>query len=129
MDDKRAALLLACLALAGGVVRHVLSPSPSDPPGDVRLQSNAATRPGGLQETARRAAQLSRPLMPGERIDLDKADVSEITRLPRVGPALAQRIVAWRTEHGPLGTLSRLDSVPGVGVKLLDAIRPFVVQP
>jgi len=129
MDDRRAALLLACLALAGAGVRYFLSPSPSSPPGDVQLQSPTSVPPGGLRETARRAAQLARPLLPGERIDLDHADVSEITRLPRVGPALAQRIVAWRTEHGPFGTLSRLDSVPGVGVKLLDAIRPFVVQP
>src|SRR5213592_2708182 len=129
MDDRRAALTLALLALTGAGVRYLLSPSPGTPPGDVRLQSSTGPRPGGLRETARRAAQLSRPLMPGERIDLDHADVSEITRLPRVGPALAQRIVAWRTEHGPFGTLSRLDNVPGVGVKLLDAIRPFVVQP
>ena len=107
----------------------MLSPSPDTPPGDVRLQSSTAARPGGLQEAARRAAQLSRPLLPGERIDLDRADVSEITRLPRIGPALAQRIVAWRTQHGPFGSLARLDSVPGVGPRLLDAIRPFVVQP
>jgi competence ComEA-like helix-hairpin-helix protein len=129
MDDRRAALLLACLALAGAGIRFVLSPSPAAPPGDIRLQSATEFRPGALQETARRAAQLSRPLLPGEKIDLDKADVSDITRLPRVGPALAQRIVAWRTEHGPFGTLARLDSVPGVGAKLLDAIRPFVTQP
>src|SRR6267378_816162 len=125
MDDRRAALLLACLALAGAVVRHVLSPSPNAPPGDVQLQSSSAPRDNALRETARRAAQLSRPLLPGERIDVDRADVSEITRLPRVGPALAQRIVAWRTEHGPFGSLSRLDSVSGVGQKLLDAILPF----
>ncbi|PYP96013.1 MAG: hypothetical protein DMD38_09875 [Gemmatimonadetes bacterium] len=129
MDDRRAALMLACLALAGAGVRHFLSPSPSTPPGDVQLQSSSIPRPDALREAARRAAQLARPLLPGERIDLDKADVSEITRLPRVGPALAQRIVAWRTEHGPFGSLARLDSVPGVGAKLLDAIRPFVVQP
>jgi competence protein ComEA len=129
MDDRRAALLLALLALTGAGVRYLLSPSPGTPPGDVRLELNTAARPGRLQETARRAAQLARPLLPGERIDLDHADVSEITRLPRVGPALAQRIVAWRTEHGPIGSLARLDSVPGVGAKLLDAIRPFVVQP
>src|SRR5881396_1522529 len=129
MDDRRAALLLACLALAGAGVRFVLSPSPDTSPGDIRLQSSTPPRPGGLQETARRAAQLSRPLLPGDRIDLDRADVSEITRLPRIGPALAQRIVAWRNEHGPFGSLARLDSVPGVGAKLLDAIRPFVVQP
>jgi len=129
MDDRCAALMLAVLALSGAGVRYLLSPSPGTPPGDIRLQSAAQSRPGALQEAARRAAQLARPLLPGERIDLDRADVSEITRLPRVGPALAQRIVAWRTEHGPFGSLARLDSVPGVGAKLLDAIRPFVVQP
>src|SRR3954468_23214479 len=126
MHDKRAALMLASLALGGAGVRYLLSPSPASPPGDVQLQSASAPRPLGLQETARRAAQLARPLLPGERIDLDKADVSEITRLPRVGPALAQRIVAWRTEHGPFGSVVQLDSVSGVGPKLLDAIRSFI---
>lgn len=118
--------MLACLALTGAGVRYFLSPSPASPPGDVQLHSTAAVQPGGLRETARRAAQLARPLLPGERIDVDRADVSEITRLPRVGPALAQRIVAWRSEHGPFGSLARLDSVSGVGPKLLDAILPYV---
>ena len=127
MDDRRAALLLACLALAGAGVRYLWSPSPNAPPGDVQFQTTQRAR--ALREVARRSAQLSRPLLPGEKIDLDRADVSEITRLPRVGPALAQRIVAWRAEHGPFGTLARFDSVPGVGAKLLDAIRPFVLQP
>src|SRR5258707_12433372 len=128
MDDRRAALLLACLALAGAGVRYVLSPSPSSPPGDVQLQSSTTERPNALRETARRAAQLSRPLLPGERVDLDHADVSEITRLPRVGPALAQRIVAWHTDHGPIGAHSRLLSVPGVGAKLLGPVRPVVTN-
>ena len=129
MNDKRAALLLASLALAGAGVRFLLSPSPQSPPGDVQLQSPSPSRGADLRETARRAASLARPLAPGERIDLDRADVTEITRLPRVGPALAQRIVAWRTQHGAFGSLERLDSVPGIGPKLLDAIRPFVTQP
>ncbi len=129
MDDKRAALLLASLALAGAGVRFLLSPSPQSPPGDVQLQSPSPSPGAGLRETARRAASLARPLAPGERIDLDRADVTEITRLPRVGPALALRIVAWRTQHGAFGSLERLDSVPGIGPKLLDAIRPFVTQP
>jgi len=129
MNDKRAALLLASLALAGAGVRFLLSPSPKSPPGDVQLQATTRSPGADLRETARRAASLARPLAPGERIDLDRADVTEITRLPRVGPALAQRIVAWRTQHGAFGSLERLDSVPGVGPKLLDAIRPFVTQP
>jgi len=59
-------------------------------------------------------------------VDLDQADAAEITRLPRIGPALAQRIVAWRTEHGAFGSLARFDSVPGVGPGLLEAIRSWV---
>lgn len=124
MDDRRAALLLALLALAGAGVRFLLAPD-RPAPGDVRL--DAAGPPGPtLRETARRAAELTRPLAPGEHIDLDRADVTDITRLPRIGPALAQRIVAWRARHGPFGSLERLDSVPGVGPAVLEAVRPYV---
>lgn len=126
MDDKRAAFLLAGLALAGAVVRLVLSPSPSQAPGDVRLSFSDSPSTSALQEAARRAAQLSRPLAPGEKIDVDRADVIDLTRLPRVGPALAQRIVAWREQHGAFGGVARLDSVPGIGPKLMDALRPYV---
>src|SRR5207245_6451204 len=99
-------------------------------PGDVALVSDTPPPPaaarGGLRATARAAARLARPLLPGERIDLDHADVTEITRLPRVGPALARRIVDWRVAHGPFGNLARVDSVPGVGPTLLAAIRHYV---
>lgn len=127
MDDKRAALLLAGLAVAGAGVRVVLAPRPERAPGDVQLVATDTPPEGALRETARRAARLSRPLTPGERIDVDRADVTELTRLPRVGPALAQRIVAWRNEHGAFGGLARLDSVSGIGPTLLKAITPFVI--
>jgi competence ComEA-like helix-hairpin-helix protein len=126
MDDKRAALLLAGLALAGAAVRFVLSPSSVRAPGDVRLAFTDTPSASALQEAARRSAQLSRPLAPGEKIDVDRADVIDLTRLPRVGPALAQRIVAWREQHGAFGNIGRLDSVAGIGPKLLDALRPYV---
>jgi len=130
MDDRRAALLLSALALVGAGVRFGLSPAgkpdPGDAPGDVRFTPVDTPPSGGLTQRAHAAARLSRPLAPGERVDLDHADVTEITRLPRVGPGLAERIVAWRTEHGPFGSLERLDSVPGVGPRLLDAVRSFV---
>jgi competence ComEA-like helix-hairpin-helix protein len=130
MDDRRAALLLALLALAGAGVRYALAPLPAAPPGEVRLVA-VDTPPlrGGasLRDAARAAARLARPLLPGERVDLDRADVTEITRLPRIGPAFAQRIVAWREQHGLFGSLARLDSVPGVGPGLLETLRPYVM--
>src|SRR5207247_10951249 len=96
MDDRRAALLLALLALAGAGVRLALAPATAAAPGDVRLVSVDTPPPGGLSATARSAARLARPLLPGERGDLARADATEITRPPRTGPASAHRPVAWR---------------------------------
>ena len=127
MDDKRAALVLAGLALAGAAVKLLLAPPAGRAPGEVTLTADTAAQPAGLRATAREAARLARPLGPGERVDLDLADVTEITRLPRVGPALARRIVDWRATHGPFASLARLDSVSGIGPHLLDAIRPYVM--
>lgn len=128
VDDRKAALLLATLALAGAGVRYALAPRADAAPGDVQITTPSPTSPrGDLRTTARTAARLTRPLQPGEKIDLDRADVTEITRLPRIGPSLAQRIVAWRDQHGAFGSLDRFDSVPGVGPRLLDAVRPFVM--
>jgi len=127
MDDRRAALLLALLALAGAVVRLALAPAKAAAPGDVQLVSVDTPPTGRLSATVRSAARLARPLLPGERVDLDRADVTEITRLPRIGPAFAQRIVAWREQHGEFGGLTRFDSVPGVGPKLVASLRPYVM--
>jgi competence ComEA-like helix-hairpin-helix protein len=131
MDDRRAAMLLALLALAGAGVRYALAPAPAAAPGDVRFVAADTPPPlragATLRDAARAAARLARPLLPGERVDLDRADVTEITRLPRVGPAFAQRIVAWREQHGLFGSLARLDSVPGVGPGLLETLRPYVM--
>jgi DNA uptake protein ComE-like DNA-binding protein len=129
MDDRRAALLLALLALAGAGVRYALAPAAAavTAPGDVRLVAAADSPALSLRETARAAARLARPLLPGERVDLDRADVTEITRLPQIGPAMAQRIVAWRNTHGAFGSLARFDSVRGVGPRLIEALRPHVM--
>ncbi len=125
MDDRRAALLLSLLALSGAGVRYALAPREAAP-GDVALAPVDTPPATNLQASARAAARLARPLAPGDRVDLDRADVTEITRLPRIGPGLAQRIVTWRAAHGPFGSLARLDSVPGIGPGLLEALRPFV---
>src|SRR2546423_1752329 len=110
MDDRRAALLLALLALAGAGVRLALAPATAAAPGDVRLigLDTPPPDPRGLSATARAAARLARPLLPGERIDLDRADVTEITRLPRVGPAFAQPIVASGGQPSAHGGRARL---------------------
>src|SRR5204862_8053383 len=112
MDDRRAALLLALLALAGAGVRLALAPAKAAAPGDVRLVSVDTPPPGGLSATARKAARLARPLLPGERADLDPAGATAITLPPRIGPAFAQPILPWREPPRPFGSLARFERVP-----------------
>jgi competence protein ComEA len=121
-DDTRAALLLIALALAGGLIR-VLGLG-GDAPGAIGYQGSPGGRPR-RDSVAAVAGRLSRPLQPGETIDLDRADAATLSRLPRIGPALAARIVADRAARGPFGTMDEVSRVPGVGPSVVDAIRPF----
>jgi competence protein ComEA len=118
-DDRRAAILLLGLLLAGAVVRLVLAGGQA--PGSVGFRATAGSRPGA-DSLAARAARLARPLQPGERIDVDRADAEQLTRLPRIGPALARRIVADREQRGAFGSLEELDRVAGIGPVVLETI-------
>jgi competence ComEA-like helix-hairpin-helix protein len=59
-------------------------------------------------------------------IDMDRASMEEIERLPRVGAALAARIVDYRARCGPFGSLEGLDAVSGIGPALLRTIAGSV---
>jgi competence protein ComEA len=64
---------------------------------------------------------------PGDdRVDLNTADQAALETLPRIGPALAERIIAWREENGRFQSVDDLLAVPGIGEKLLAGIREGV---
>jgi competence protein ComEA len=56
-------------------------------------------------------------------VDLNRASAAELATLPRIGPALAARIVADRARRGPFAAAEDLDRVRGVGPGILAAIR------
>jgi len=67
------------------------------------------------------AGAVSEPL-----IDLDRAAEGEIDRLPRVGPALARRLVANRDSFGAFGSLEALGRVRGFGPATRKRLAPLV---
>jgi competence protein ComEA len=57
---------------------------------------------------------------------LNKATAKELESLPGIGPAIAERIVAYRTEQGKFSELSELMEVKGIGEKKLAQLRPHL---
>lgn len=59
-------------------------------------------------------------------VNLNTADEAALDTLPRIGPALADRIIAWREQNGAFTSVEDLLAVPGIGDKMLEALRDLV---
>lgn len=58
-----------------------------------------------------------------ETVPLNQATAEELQDLPGIGPALAERIVAYRKEHGPFKSIEQLAEVKGIGQRKLETFR------
>lgn len=60
------------------------------------------------------------------KVNLNTADVTALDTLPRVGPALADRIIAWREANGSFTAVEDLLNVAGIGDRTLEGLRDLV---
>jgi competence protein ComEA len=63
-------------------------------------------------------------LSPGAQIDLNNATMEQLDTLDGVGPATAKKILEYRAQHGPFGSVNDLAKIPGIGPKKLAAMKP-----
>lgn len=89
-------------------------------------QRQAAPSPAGGAATADAEPGGGAAPGPATPVGLNAATLEQLQTLDGVGPATAQKIVAWRTEHGGFRSVDDLGQVPGIGPKRLAALREHV---
>jgi competence protein ComEA len=59
-------------------------------------------------------------------LHLNTATESQLDGLPGVGPVTAQRILAYRTQHGSFTSAGQLQQIPGIGPRKFATLQPLV---
>jgi competence ComEA-like helix-hairpin-helix protein len=105
--------------------------SPDSGGGDPSLGAAPSGRlAGGIAPRRGRGSAGGRgPALVPSRIDLDRATARDLERLPGIGPALAARIIADRSERGAFRSPDALLRVRGIGPRTLERIRPYLAAP
>lgn len=124
-------------ALSDGVQIYV--PHRGETAAPAQIQPNGGTANAGQGNAANGASQggtqpqPARTLTPAGSaqkgstpVNINTATAEELQTLPRIGPAMAQRIIAWREAHGGFRSVDELDAVPGIGPSMLENLRPLV---
>ncbi|MDQ3694042.1 MAG: ComEA family DNA-binding protein [Chloroflexota bacterium] len=85
-------------------------------PSRPRPTSNAGSLPAGATDGAEQS----------QAINLNTASVADLDALTGIGPAIAQRIIDFRTEQGPFRAVDELDRVSGISAAMVEEIRALV---
>lgn len=81
----------------------------------------------GLSLSGLAAAAPAAETEPAKKVvNINTATVPELTRLPRVGEKLAQRIVDHRQKQGAFRRAEDLMEVKGVGEKMFQTLKPYL---
>jgi len=83
---------------------------------------NSAKAEGAAGAPAPRPSQVTADHL----VNINTASAAELEALPRIGTTLAQRIVAYRDEHGPFRTVDELAEVKGISAATVDQLRPLI---
>ncbi len=139
--ERRALLFIAVVGVLGAGARLAAARGGPEPGAAevaalerqlAAVESAAVERRGGGAGKRRSSGARAQKARPDRAeaapliIDVDRAAAIELDRLPRIGPALAARIVTDRETDGPFGSLEELQRVSGIGPVVAAQLRPHV---
>ena len=109
-------IVVAMAVVTIGAFTLASLPALAQAPQQVEQQASAKKAPRAVK------AKLAQ----GAKVNINTASADELTKLPRVGPKMAQKIVEYRTAHKSFKTVDELRNVKGIGPKVLDGMRPYL---
>jgi competence protein ComEA len=59
----------------------------------------------------------------GDKVNINTATAEELDTLPGVGPSIAQRIIDYRTTHGPFRSIEDIKKVKGIGDATFEELK------
>lgn len=110
-----------CGLAGAGLLAFLLSPPRGTP---VALEPAPIYQVALIPVTAatRTPAATPEPLL----VNINTAGSADLQKLPNIGPATAQAILAYRERHGPFATLEDLQQVPGIGPKTYEGLLGMI---
>ena len=91
--------------------------------GAMLLLRGSGASESGWQVKPERNTKIEQELKP---VNINTATEEELIAVEGIGPALAQRIVTYRAEHGSFASIEELDNVKGIGMSLIENIRYLI---
>lgn len=77
------------------------------------------------KETKKSARKKKKVTVSGP-VNINTASITELDRLPGIGPALAKRIIAYREANGRFPTVADIQRVKGIGKKKYEKMKPLI---
>lgn len=102
--ERKVLLIVAGVIFVGAVIRYF----------QVTTKSSAATFTSSKYQPAAAV------------IDINKASQQDLEKISGIGPAIARRIVDYRSQHGAFATLEDLKKVKGIGAKKLEQMKEYI---
>lgn len=62
------------------------------------------------------------------KININRANLEELKSLPRIGDAIAQRIIDYRETNGSFKTIEELSNVSGIGDKIYEGLKDKITK-